>query len=127
MDNQSINPYERLDVVVVGNRLTARPIDFLYEDGKPVAATKYETTCPNCGSMLQFSVEEVIGVGSDNYVGCHTCGEGFVENNTQEKPIVEDKIVIIQNMEFKKKDQPPVDRGCPFIDPVEAGFEPSKV
>jgi protein-arginine kinase activator protein McsA len=108
MDSQDINPHDRIELLVVGVRLTARPIEFEFDSKKnPIKATRYETTCPKCGNLIQF-------FGVKESVGCTSCG-------ATEAKAVESRVLIRQGAVTKRKSDNQAQRGCPFIDPIEAG------
>lgn len=110
MDSQSINPFERIELLVVGVKLSARPIEFEFDKNKnPIKATKYETTCPKCGDMIQF-------FGVKESVGCAACGAIATKVK-----IVEPSVIIKHGAVARRKVNDQEQRGCPFIDPVEVG------
>jgi hypothetical protein len=52
--------YDKIMIVIKGKQLPARPIEFIFGDDKlPIKATKWETTDPGTGQLLQFSSDEV--------------------------------------------------------------------
>jgi protein-arginine kinase activator protein McsA len=109
MDNQDIiGPYDRIELLVAGVKLTARPIEFEFDVGKnPIKATRYETTCPKCGNLIQF-------FGVLKSVGCTSCGATEVK-------AIEPRVLIRQGVVTRRKSDNQAQRGCPFIDPIEAG------
>jgi hypothetical protein len=109
MDSQDIiGPHDRIELLVAGVKLTARPIEFEFDAGKnPIRATRYETTCPKCGDLIQF-------FGVMKSVGCTSCG-------ATEAKAVESRVLIRQGAVTRRKSDNQAQRGCPFIDPVEAG------
>lgn len=123
MDSENV--YDRIDIFIAGSPLTARPIGFeMDEKGDPLIATQYETTCPECGSVLQFSALDVRVSGEDEVLlGCSECGAGADELK------VDDQISVARVGEIGEEAGVHVpDQGCPFCDPVELGiFEPTKL
>lgn len=122
-----MNPYERIEVMVSNMELlSARPIEFREQDGIPVEALRYETTCPKCGAMIQFSPEDVTYKDEQGYIGCLDCdGADYskrVSDNTPRSVIRVDSDG--QNVSFTKYE----DRGCPFVDPIKLEqFDPMLV
>jgi len=54
------SPYDRVEIIFHGEKLTARPIEFLYDDkGMPMSAIKFETVNPATGQMTQFLIEDL--------------------------------------------------------------------
>lgn len=118
------NVYEKITVIVKGKQLPARPIDFLFNDDKlPYEVTKWETTDPNTGQLLQFSANEITWQDGKAYFG---------EQHKLTKP---DSIVVLAprqrirvsalpnigqvKAEEQVKEQVVV---CPFRDPIEEGL-----
>lgn len=77
MSDEAVNVYERIDITVAGDRLTARPSEFSFDnDGNPTAAVRYETTCPKCGNLIDFCVDDVWHAADQDHVACSHCGAG---------------------------------------------------
>jgi hypothetical protein len=119
--------YDRIELIVAGTQsLSARPIDFEYDnDGNPINVIKYETTCPECGQMIVFEPSEIVIRNKVLYVGCSLCGKGHISND-EVVPVLarRPEIVVVpsgQRLELDRLSEV-VDRGCPFIDPIEAGI-----
>jgi hypothetical protein len=111
-----MNPYDRIEVKIAGQMLSARPIVFTYKGDEIVGVEKYETTCPSCGCMIHF------GTGITE-TGCKECGAG----GAIKAPIPKDELSIaVVGQIFERNEIPPevtpVDRGCPFVDPIELGI-----
>lgn len=104
------NIYDRIDVIIGGEKLTARPVEFEHDqDGNPVAVTKFETTCPLCGNAVQFSApdtkpEEIVAVACD----CK-----------REPPVIAPPSRL-RPMAEKVLEAPVY--VCPFVDPLELGL-----
>jgi len=115
MDNEGVvNPFDRIELLVAGVKLSARPIDFDFDSNKnPIKATQYETTCPKCGNTIQF-----FGVKAS--VGCVSCGATSVA-------VAESKVLIRHGAVTKRKSDNQTQRGCPFIDPIGATFKVNEV
>ena len=118
--------YDRIEVIVSGRELlTARPIEFEQDDeGNNLSVFKYETTCPLCGSMVQFHPHEVDVVGDKKYINCACMGTKKVNYSAVklQRPSIE---VVNKRIIPQKKVE--IDRGCPFVDPIElAIFDPTK-
>ena len=119
--------YDRIELIVAGKqKLSARPINFRYDDdGNPVEVTLYETTCPGCGNMIQFVPSQMVEKDGLWYVGCFVCNKGFVEpEKSAPELVVEPEVIVRPSGQKLEKERPlvPVDRGCPFIDPIEVGI-----
>lgn len=107
------NVYSRINVEVAGQSLTARPISFVYSGDEIVGVDMYETTCPGCGCMIHFK--------KDSHVGCSECGAGGAPKN-----IRKDELFVAVSGQIVEKNEIPikkaiVNRGCPFVDPIELG------
>jgi len=119
------SPYDRIEIIVAGlEKLTARPTAFEYDSlGNLTLATEFETTCPSCGSVVNFLVGDIIKYGGNDHVNCPHCQLNYHDE-------FEKKHTISVNMggqEMKVKDVKPVVI-CPFIDPIEVGiFDPLKI
>lgn len=128
-----MSPYDRIELVVAGTQtLSARPIDFEFdEDNEPISVTRYETTCPECGQMIVFESVDVVVRDGVSYIGCNSCGKGHIpQDQPAPVPVKQPEVVIAPSGQRLELERPPViiDRGCPFIDPVEAGiFELTQV
>lgn len=54
------SPYDRIDIMINGAQLTARPIEFEYDEkGMPSKAIRYETVDPVTSQMVQFSLSDI--------------------------------------------------------------------
>jgi hypothetical protein len=120
--------FDRIDILVNGYELTARPIEFDYDaEGQPILVLKYETTCPTCGAMIQFGHTEHYYDG--HYV--FNCPECKMEDEGPEieSEIKKDQLIVQQNVVLVSQSQPlSPEKIIPFLDPVEAGiFDPVKV
>ena len=120
MDDEDVDVYRRIDIVVGGESLTARPIEFEYDNEEnPIKVLKYETTCPNCGQAIQFALSETIIINDISNVSC-TC-------DANNKKIIKNTVEIKasgQESRFVKMAVQLV----PFIDPIESGaFDPNQV
>jgi PHP family Zn ribbon phosphoesterase len=107
-----MNPYDRISIQIGEYELTARPIDFIFENEEPKLATQYETTCPSCSNMIQFYPE------TKTSVQCPTCGYGKVISEV----VRVDKLEVIESGQVIGRKKPIVMAECPFIDPVELGL-----
>lgn len=74
--------YALIDVYVGEAKTEARPTgwdqpDFTGQgktkDGKDIWSTRFSSTCPTCGSLLNFTVDDIVVVGSKNYIPCVKC------------------------------------------------------
>lgn len=121
--------YDRINIIAGGKeKLTARPVEFEYQDGEAVYVTKFETTCSKCGHMIVFEDHDIVDRDGEQYVGCENCNSGFIEPDSIIHPIKSEGQIEIKVVGQKLKKQQTVvtDRGCPFIDPVDQGtFNPS--
>lgn len=117
MGSKDINVYDRIELVVVNMDLTARPIEFQFENEVPIAATKYETVCPACSSMIHFTLSDTIIKDDKIYLGCPHC------HKTPVAPKSGCQTTKIEpNMIFEKKERRGIiEKGCPFVDPLELG------
>lgn len=53
---QQESVYDRINVIIAGEELTARPIEFdLDASGMPIKAIRFETVDPTTGQLLQFN------------------------------------------------------------------------
>lgn len=126
----ALNPYDRIEIIIAGSKLTARPVDFDFGlDGNPIKAIKFESTCPICGQIILFVDKDIIKRGNAKYVGCNNCNNGFFVDNQQN---VSDAIVVKQEGQIIEKQQKEfafdVKVDNPFVDPIEKGeFDPLKV
>lgn len=115
-----MNVYDRIDVRIADQSLTARPIDFVLDENEnPIEATTFETTCPACAAAIQFSNVDAIRIDGVTYVVCSQCGAG-----QKELPIiVPDSIVVasVGQVVETPREVRKLDRGCPFLDPIEFG------
>ena len=126
------NIYDRIDILIHDQELTARPIEFeMDKDENPIRATKYETTCPNCSNYIQFdipplqnpdgSIVKESGQPPPRIVSCPNCSS---------KPVHIEKSSLVIKKQGQMIEQAPQvevkkDRGCPFLDPIELGaFDP---
>ena len=119
--------YERIEVIVSGSELlTARPIEFEQDDdGNNLSVFKYETTCPLCGYMVQFHPNELKIIDDKKYINCVCVGAKKINHSAVkfQRPSIE-----ILNKRIIQKPKVEIDRGCPFIDPIELmTFDPVKV
>jgi hypothetical protein len=121
MDDQDVNPYSLLAVIVDSHELNARPTQFDTDgEGNVLKATHYETACPYCGHLISFQLNQV---RSDKRIGCDGCKRGFNQGSPEQliNPTV--SVVVVKKTGQKiEKEVPyvaPVE--CPFIDPIECG------
>ena len=50
-----MNPFDRIEILIEGEKLDARPVKFEYNtSGEVLKALEYETTCPKCGGLVIF-------------------------------------------------------------------------
>lgn len=114
-----MNVYDRIDIVVAGNNLTGRPIEFILdEEGSPLEATVFETTCPACGQSLTFCLSDARQKDGVMYVACPQCGAGT--DTLPEVP--QDTLVVTIAGQETEEPRPAVIRSsCPFLDPIETG------
>lgn len=67
-------PYDLLPVIIAKEKLYTRPIDFTMDDLGATHATKYNSTCPKCSQLIEFTPSDVYQLGKDYYVsGCKDC------------------------------------------------------
>lgn len=119
MDDKAVVPFDRLIVVIAGYELTARPIAFIYDNlNNPVDATLFETTCPECGNLIQFTRNDVININNEMHVNCVKCDYGAVKNRKKDTIIIKTGTFGQQLVSEKIK----VDDVCPFQDPIELGI-----
>jgi len=117
MGSKDVNVYDRIELVVVNMDLTARPIEFQFENDVPVAVTKYETVCPACSSMIHFTMDDTVTKDGKIYLGCPHC------RKMPAAPVPGQTTKIEPNMIFEKKEKRGIiEKGCPFVDPLELGI-----
>lgn len=119
------SPYDRIEIIVAGlEKLTARPTAFEYDSlGNPTLATEFETTCPSCGSVVNFLVGDIIKRGDKDHVNCPHCQLNYYDE-FEKKSIIS---VRMGGQDMKVAETKPVVI-CPFIDPIEVGiFDPLKI
>jgi hypothetical protein len=125
----NMGPYDRIDVVVAGlEELTARPTKFeTDDDGNPTLAIEFETTCPSCGEVINFIVEEIMQHGGKSHVNCPNCQTNYIDEYKDKKPDISVRMGG-QKIDKEKPRQEKKGPVCPFIDPIEEGmFEPNNV
>jgi predicted RNA-binding Zn-ribbon protein involved in translation (DUF1610 family) len=110
-----MNPYDRISIQIGEYELTARPIDFIFEDGEPKFANQYETTCPSCSNMIHFDKDETT---SKVNVQCSTCGYG----KTVSDVVKADKLEVVAAGQIIGQKKQLVQVECPFVDPIELGL-----
>ena len=113
-----LSPYDRIEIIVAGlEKLSARPTKFEYDpQSNPTLATEYETTCPACGSVVNFLVGDIIKRGNNNHVNCPHCQMNYFDEY-EKKPVIS---IRMSGQEMKAADAKPV-VVCPFVDPIENG------
>ena len=119
------SPYDRIEIIVAGlEKLTARPTAFEYDSlGNPTLATEFETTCPSCGSVVNFLVGDIIKHGGKDHVNCPHCQLNY-HDEFEKKSIIS---VRMGGQDMKVTEMKPVVI-CPFVDPIEVGiFDPFKI
>lgn len=143
-DEAETNVYERINITVAGDPLTARPSEFSFDDdGNPTAAIRYETTCPKCGNLIDFCVDDVWHAADQDHVACTHCGAGRHKPEPESEPeptpaaiAADPEPVATPSPEIKIRQAGQIveepakaktggarvpDRGCPFIDPIAEG------
>lgn len=128
MDSESdINPYDRITIIVDSHELTARPTEFMYDkDGNVQHATHYETTCPYCGNLIAFQIEQL---RPDRRLGCPECKRGYNQNDYTQAvvdPTRSNVIVKKSGQQVERQAPHQVSDECPFSDPIEAGLFSNK-
>jgi len=115
-----MNPFDRIMINIGGQRLSARPIEFDFENGLPICATKFETTCPTCGQCVQF-------YGVVESVQCQDCLDKTIASDKLEI----NKNVIVVNLDRKKemmermkgREMEKIGKSpIPFVDPIALGL-----
>ena len=68
-------PYNLLDIYLNNKKYQARPVEF---DHQQTYATKWHTTCTECGQLIEFSDSD-IGLDEDEriHVYCRSCKVGM--------------------------------------------------
>jgi hypothetical protein len=123
IEEQVRNPYDRIEVVIKGHTLSARPIEFINDKaGMPYQAIKWETIDPENGHMVQFGIEEVVIRNDIAYLGEVPNNKESVQINKKEIKKKEKKNrEIARKAEIKEEKVKDEIEECPFIDPIEAG------
>lgn len=128
-----MTPFDRIQVIVDGVEMMARPIDFVKdENGNPLRAIKWETVNPKNGQLIQFEIGEVSWIGEvavwgENFEKVQPNGGNFIKINDAKKiPVTELKQLGATKV-LGEKLEPPVrvpkpESICPFIDPIEQGI-----
>jgi hypothetical protein len=121
-----MNPFDRLNVLVEGDQLTARPIKFEYDKhGNATKALEFETTCPKCGGMVLFKHDRKEGDEAIP-VFCEACSgvvNELAEGASFQAP--GEPINVIAEGQENKVEVPVKEEECVFKDVVESGeFDP---
>jgi hypothetical protein len=117
-------PFDLLEVVIEGETLQARPIEWINdEDGNPAWPTTYETTCPSCGQLTQFVVRDQ---GQECECGVQIIAEFDLEDvepiEPQEPPqVIREKELNIDGL--GKEEEVVVTNSTPkFRNPLDFGY-----
>jgi len=121
------NVYDRIDVVVSNKeKLTARPVGFEFDDdGNPLYAITYETVCPVCGQVIGFQIQHATIIRNTIHVPCSNCGSGY--DIVDEAELDNNKITVKASGQKIKDGKDEKVELCPFIDPMEHGFDPNEL
>jgi hypothetical protein len=68
-------PFDLRPIHVHGELLHARPTEWTHEDfsDPDCKSTRYESSCPKCGQLIQFGIKDEVVVDSDCAVGDEGC------------------------------------------------------
>jgi hypothetical protein len=123
-----MSTYDLIDVIVSGGEVQARPIAWDGEDvdgqghdaqGRQLLATRYHTTCPKCGQLVEFETDNIAWVPASGnspasgHVNCVFCGPEVVKANPTPLPPAPPATPVL----IEKPIQP-----GPIIDPIVAGL-----
>lgn len=102
--------YDFIDIKIKTEKIQARPVGWDRPivdgygngaDGKPVKPTEFHATCPYCGNLVHFTIDDLYRdtAGMINNVKCLICragAEALVQaKQTEKKEVVPQKMAFI--------------------------------
>ena len=93
-----IKCYELITIKVKKEEVLARPVAWdreIYDGegndkkGVPVNPTEFHATCPHCGNLIHFSLEDMyVAVSGENNVKCGECGAADIPAEAKEEKVI---------------------------------------
>lgn len=114
-----VSLYDRINVLIGNQELTARPVDFVLDSNQNVIGVlRYETTCPDCGGLVLFDKPEKLDIDVSHFVKCSVC--------------LKEPIKVINKLKIEKVNQsiakPRIDLIVPWVNPIELDiFNPEQL
>ncbi len=94
-----IKCYELISVIVKGETVFARPVAWdreIYDGmgndakGEPAVPTEYHATCPHCGNLIHFLVDDMyVAISGKNNIRCGECGAASAPAESVETKVIQ--------------------------------------